>query len=161
MFAQSRIGKYMTMLLLTAPLWACGSEPQTAKETPVAEPQEVARPSNPGNPGEAVKLIGDPQKGAAIFAANCVSCHNTAGKGGIANPGSTDGTVPPLNPIDPTISSKDYKTFAENIDLFIQHGSAPEGKNPALKMLPFGDQKLLTQHQIADVIAYVIGLNKK
>ena len=88
-------------------------------------------------------------------------CHNAEGKGGIENPGATDGTVPPLNPIDPTLYSKDDKEFAQNIDLFIEHGSTPEGKNPQLKMLAFGEQGLLTQQQIADVIAFVIGLNKK
>ncbi len=83
------------------------------------------------------------------------------GKGGIANPGSEDGTVPALNPIDPTLYSKDARQFAQNIDLFIEHGSTPEGKNPPFKMTAFGAQRTLTQQQIADVIAYVIGLNKK
>ena len=90
-----------------------------------------------------------------------MKCHNAQGKGGIANPGSEDGTVPALNPIDLTMYSKAYKEFAQNIDLFIEHGSTPEGKNPPLQMPAFGAQRLLTQQQIADVIAFVIGLNKK
>jgi mono/diheme cytochrome c family protein len=123
--------------------------------------EEIARPSNPGGPGEAVNLTGDPKKGAEIFRLDCVGCHNLEGKGGFANPGSDDGTVPPLDPIDPTIYSKDYKTFATNLDLFIQHGSTPSGPDPGLIMPAWGDDKRLTQQQIADVIAYVISLNKK
>jgi mono/diheme cytochrome c family protein len=153
--------KRMAMVFLLVPLFACGSQSQTTEAPSTNDPAEVARPSNPGGPGEAIKLTGNPQQGADIFSANCLSCHNTEGKGGIPNPGSADGIVPALNPIDPTLYSKDYKTFATNIDLFIQHGSTPEGSNPPLRMLAFGDQNTLTQQQIADVIAYVISLNKK
>ena len=74
----------------------------------------------------------------------------------MANPGSTDTTVPPLNPIDPTLKSSDYKTVATNLDLFIEHGSTPEGTNPLRSMLPFGDNKTLTPQEIADVVAYVL-----
>jgi hypothetical protein len=68
--------------------------------------------------------------------------------------------VPPLNPIDPTLKSADYKEFATNLDLFIEHGSKPAGPNPARSMLPWGDKGLLTPQEIANVIAYVISLNK-
>jgi mono/diheme cytochrome c family protein len=156
-----KMGQRMAILFFVVSLWACGSKPQTAQAPAKPSPTEVTRPSNPGGAGEAVTLIGDPKKGADIFSTSCIKCHNAEGKGGIPNPGSADGTVPPLNPIDPTLYSKDYKTFAENIDLFIQHGSTPEGKNPAIKMPAVGEQKLLTQQQIADVIAYIISLNKK
>jgi mono/diheme cytochrome c family protein len=156
-----RIWKCIAILFLVVPLWACGSEPQTTQAPATTGPEEVARPSNPGGPGEAVKMAGDPKKGAEIFNASCIGCHRAKGRGGMPNPGSADGTVPPLNPIDPTLYSKDYETFAQNIDLFIQHGSTPEGNNPAVKMPAVGDQKRLTQQQIADVIAYIIGLNKK
>jgi mono/diheme cytochrome c family protein len=118
-------------------------------------------PSNPGGPGKAIELIGDAKKGAVVFRTNCTMCHNAEGKGGIANPGSADGTVPPLNPIDPTLHSKDAKEFARNIDLFIEHGSTPAGKSPVFKMTAFGELRVLTPQQIADVIAYVIALNKK
>ncbi len=76
------------------------------------------------------------------------------------NPDSDDGSVPTLNPIDPTIASKDPKVFATNLDLFIEHGSTPEGPSPALKMPAWGDAKTLTPQQIADVIAYIMSLNK-
>ena len=121
---------------------------------------DVAKPSNGGGPGEAVNLTGDATAGAAIFQQNCVGCHGDQGKGGVSNPGSTDGTVPALNPIDETLKSADFKTFATNIDLFIEHGSRPEGDNPTLQMKAFGDEKTMTPQQIADVIAYVISLNQ-
>ena len=138
--------------VLALALSACAS-----KDT---ESEEVARPSNGGGPGDAINLTGDATRGADIFANNCVACHGDQGTGGVANPGSDDKTVPSLNPIDPTLVSSDYKTFATNLDLFIEHGSTPEGESPALSMKPFGDQKLLTPQEIADVIAYVISLNQ-
>jgi mono/diheme cytochrome c family protein len=143
------------LLILAAFVAACGSK---ATEAPAGE--EV-KPSNPGGPGDAVNLKGDATAGEAVFKANCLSCHGDQGKVGIANPGSTDGTVPSLNPIDPGLYNADAKTFATNIDLFIEHGSTPEGDNPAKTMTAFGDQKTLTPQQIADVIAYVISLNQK
>ena len=120
---------------------------------------EIARPSNPGGPGDALNLTGDPNSGAQIFVANCQTCHAAQGKGGVANPGSDDGTVPPLNPIDPTIANADPKVFADNVDLFVEHGSTPDGTNPSVSMPAWGDKKALTPQQIADVIAYVISLN--
>jgi hypothetical protein len=68
--------------------------------------------------------------------------------------------VPALSPIDPTLKSADFTEFATNLDLFIEHGSTPAGPNPARKMLPWGDKDLLSPQEIADVIAYVISLNK-
>jgi mono/diheme cytochrome c family protein len=114
---------------------------------------KIARPSNPDGPGEAAAMAGNAKIGAKIFAANCMPCHGAEGKGGVPNPGSTDGTVPPLNPIDETMVSKDPKVFAYNIDLFVQNGSTPEGPNPAIRMPAWGADHLLEQEQIADVIA--------
>ena len=122
--------------------------------------EEVPEPSNPGSPGAAINLTGDPTAGATVFAANCATCHGEAGKGGVPNPGSSDGTVPPLNPIDPLLKDPDDKTFATNIDLFIQNGSVPEGPSPFRDMPGWGINNALTQQQIADVIAYIISLNK-
>ena len=127
---------------------------------PVASADGVARPSNPGGPGEAVDLTGDSAEGAKIFAANCIPCHGAEGVGGIANFGSTDGVVPALNPIDPTLIDPTYKTYASNLALFLQHGSKPEGTSPIFVMPAWGDLGTLTQQQIADVIAYIISLNK-
>ncbi len=130
----------------------------TPTETP-AQP-EVASPSNPGGPGDAVNLTGDPNAGKQVYVDECQLCHGTEGKGDILNPGSDDGTVPALNPIDSTLIGSDDKTNVANIDLFIQNGSTPPGVNPARLMPPFGAQNGLTQQQIADVIAYLISLNK-
>ncbi len=145
----------ITMLLLFSFLVACGAK---ATEAPAVE---VPKPSNPGGPGEAINLQGDATAGAVVFVDKCKECHGDEGKVGIENPGSTDGTVPSVNPIDEAMVSSDYKTFATNIDLFIEHGATPEGENPAKSMDAFGDKKELTPQQIADVIAYVISLNKK
>ncbi len=96
--------------------------------TGASETAEVARPSNAGGPGEAIDLTGDPKAGEQVFADNCQKCHGEKGVGGVDNPGSDDGTIPPLNPIDETMVDKDPKVFATNIDLFIEHGSTPEGE---------------------------------
>jgi hypothetical protein len=76
------------------------------------------------------------------------------------NPGSDDGTVPSLNPIDETLISSDTLTYAYNLDLFIQNGSRPAGVNPNRWMPPWGIKNALTQQEIADLIAYIISLNK-
>jgi mono/diheme cytochrome c family protein len=120
----------------------------------------VPRPSNPGGPGPALNLTGDPASGKEIFVANCAICHAAEGRGGNPNPGSADGTIPPLNPIDPLLKDPDVRTFFTNLDLFVEHGSTPKGVSPTFSMLPWGDKSLLTPQQIADVIAYVISLNK-
>jgi mono/diheme cytochrome c family protein len=109
--------------------------------------------------------MGHSMRGAAIVFRIAQRAHmrpvvcGYQGKGGVKNPGSDDGTVPPLNPIDETLVSKDPKVFAYNIDLFIQNGSTPEGDNPKLKMTDWGKSGALTQQQIADVIAYIMSLN--
>ncbi len=131
-----------------------------ATDTPAASNPEIARPSNAGGPGPALGLTGNAVAGQVVFETNCVRCHGQQGKGGVSNPGSDDGTVPSLNPIDSTLVSTDYKTFAYNLDLFLEHGSTPSGPSPILSMPNWGDSGKLQPQQIADVIAYVISLNK-
>ncbi len=112
--------------------------------------------------GPAATMMGDPLSGRAIFATNCAACHNKLGVGNLPNPNSNDGTVPPVNPIDPGFledSKGDPSIFAADLDLFLQHGSRPAGPNPTLSMPAWGDTKGLTQQQIADVEAYVMQLN--
>ncbi len=121
--------------------------------------EEVARPSNPGGPGPALNLVGDVQAGTQLFTDNCQKCHGPQGAGGVDNPGSDDGTIPPLNPIDSTMVNADTKVFAYNVDLFVEHGSTPSGPNPKQTMPAWGDDKKLTPQQIADLIAYVMSLN--
>lgn len=134
-------------------------EPTEAPPGPNEPTPEPARPSNEGAPGAAVGLQGNAQTGTGLFGANCAVCHGPEGLKGIPNPGSDDESVPPLNPIDPTMLSQDPKTFAENVDLFIEHGSVPAGPGPQIVMPSFGDSKLLTDQQIADIIAYVTTIN--
>ena len=140
--------KYVDMLTN----WVMNGMPQTADEASKLTPVPL--------PGAAINLTGDPVAGLAVFTAQCVQCHGVAGAQGVENPGSTDGTVPVLNPIDPEIKNADLKTFALNLDIYIQNGSVPEGTTPKLSMTDFGLTNFLTQQQIADVIAYVISLNK-
>ncbi len=131
------------------------------QQAKAAATTEVARPSNPGGPGPAIGLTGDPKAGEKVYVDSCQKCHGEKGVGEVENPGSDDGTIPPLNPIDETMVNKDPKVFATNIDLFIEHGSKPEGDKPKEVMAAWGDDKKLTPQQIADVIAYVISLNAK
>jgi len=102
-------------------------------------------------PGDAVNLTGDAVAGKTVYDGNCAKCHGAAGAGGVANPGSDEGTVPGLVPLDEEFNS------VTSMDIVIQHGAEAEG---TLKMAAYGDKKLLTQQQIADVIAYVLSLNK-
>ncbi len=130
-----------------------------AASAPAGAAAAATSPGPQGEPGMAVTIIGSAEHGAIIFAGTCSSCHGPQGTGGITNPGSKDGTIPLLNPIDRDEFSPDPKTFAEKIDLYIQHGSRPEGPNPQVSMLPFGDSNALTQQQIADLEAYILSLN--
>jgi len=129
-------------------------------ETPVKKSVEAAAAFEEKLPGHAAYTIGDAENGAVLFKERCASCHGLEGKGGVLNPGSHDGTVPALSPIDSLFFSTDPRYFAKNIDIYIQHGSVPEGTAPLLKMLPFGDSNALTQEEIANLEAYILSLNK-
>lgn len=142
------------VLLATLMLSACAPAAKPASE-------EAAVPSNGTANSDAINLTGDATNGKVVFEANCAACHGAEGKGGVANSGSDDGTVPGLNPMDNTIANADAKIFAKNVDMFINNGSTPAGSGPALKMPAFGKDKTLSSQDIADVIAYVISLNKK
>jgi mono/diheme cytochrome c family protein len=134
-------------------------EPTPTPLPPGAPTPEPARPSEPGAPGSAASQPGDPNRGQPAFGLYCASCHGPEGVQGIPNPGSDDGSVPVLNPIDPTIASQDPDTFAANVDLFIEYGSVPEGPGPLLMMPSFGAAKMLTDQEISDLIAYVMDTN--
>jgi mono/diheme cytochrome c family protein len=112
-----------------------------------------------GPPGEAAKLTGNWEQGKVLFARNFQSCHGPEGTDKVPNPGSDDGTVPPLNPIDFHLANKNPSIFAANIDRIIQHGSIPDGPHPVLFMPDWGDSKALSQQEIADLEAYVMHLN--
>jgi ubiquinol-cytochrome c reductase cytochrome b subunit len=112
-----------------------------------------------GPPGRAAYVIGSPERGVVVFTEVCISCHGPLGTDHIPNPGSEDGQVPPLNPINQNLFSRDPQAFAENLDRFLQHGSVPAGSGPKFRMLPFGDENSLTQQAISNVEAYVMQLN--
>jgi mono/diheme cytochrome c family protein len=131
----------------------------TFAPTKVPGQEEVARPHTSGGTGEAINLHGDVTAGQQVFVDHCQICHGLEGMDNVLNPGSDDGTIPPLNPIDSTLVSSDYFTFAYNLDLFLENGSVPEGPNSTFQMPPWGKLGMLTQQEIADVIAYVISLN--
>jgi len=154
-----KVNLYITVIgLLLVLLTACGG-------APTEDTSGVARPSTKGGPGDAVNLAGDPVAGKQIFDTDCVACHGTDGKGGVENPGSDDGTVPSLNPVEADLWNPDFKTFAYNADLFIEHGSMPDHNDPSVlpqkRMVAWGDSGVLKPQDIADVIAYIYSLNKK
>lgn len=134
-------------------------EPTPTPLPPNAPTPEPARPSNPGEAGQAASMAGDIGNGQEYFGLYCSACHGPEGVQGIPNPGSDDGSVPVLNPIDSTIVDPSADIFAVNVDLFIEHGSVPEGEVPRLVMPSFGDSHMLSQEQIADLIAYIMSLN--
>jgi ubiquinol-cytochrome c reductase cytochrome b subunit len=119
----------------------------------------AAKPGPHGENGFALSIIGSADHGELLFEQTCAACHGMQGTDKVPNPGSDDGHVPSLNPVDRDIFNKDPKTFAATIDRYIQHGSRPEGPSPSLVMLPFGDTRALTQQQIADIEACVMKLN--
>jgi mono/diheme cytochrome c family protein len=154
-------------LVLVASLFLLFSCTRTAKPAAVQaqpaaeiEAREEA-PPGPGKVGPAVTLTGDVARGALVFGASCADCHGKGGEGKVLNPGSTDGTVPPLNPIDPAVASANHKTFVDNIDIYIEHGSKPEGLSPRFSMPAFGEAQKLKPQQIADVIAYTISIGRR
>jgi ubiquinol-cytochrome c reductase cytochrome b subunit len=131
--------------------------PAKASPPEPARKKEVIGPH--GIPGPAASMIGNADLGAVTFKNICQACHGPEGTDKIPNPGSDDGTVPPLNPIDRHLFSENARIFADHIDRLIQHGSIPAGPDPVIHMLPFGDTHTLTQAQIANVEAYVLELN--
>ena len=158
--AAAKVDRTPVPTLVPATLPALKPNLVSAYSTPDDTGADIARPSNPGGPGAAVDLTGNADAGKDIYTVNCERCHAVEGKGGVLNPGSEDETIPPLNPIDSTIVNADNKVYATNIDLFIEHGSTPSGTVPNLFMPAWGDTGALQPQQIADVIAYIISLNK-
>jgi mono/diheme cytochrome c family protein len=137
-----------------------GAGKSSAAQAPAfADRSKIPASGKQGPPAEAATLAGKWKQGEALFKKWCESCHGPRGTDKVKNPGSDDGTVPPLNPIDPALATKSPSTFAANIDRYIQHGSIPEGPKPELFMPNWGDSRSLSQREIADVEAYVMRLN--
>ena len=164
MTTKSKSARIIALALLILPVHLrCGlALGADALEKPIAAPAEEgpARPSNPGGTGPAVSLTGNAGNGAVLYRASCEKCHGPEGQGAVPNPGSTDGTVPALNPIDPSIAGISVPEFVTNTDLFLEHGSRPDGPKPEQEMPAWGDSKILEPQQLADLIAYIVLLNK-
>jgi len=135
------------------------SDSGAARTTQGGSPAAPAAGPQLGPPGQAAYMIGSARHGRGLFARHCQECHGVDGREGVLNPGSADGTVPVLNPIDSSLADPDPEIFAENIDRFIQHGATPAGPHPARSMPAFGTGNVLTQEEIADIEAYVLRLN--
>jgi ubiquinol-cytochrome c reductase cytochrome b subunit len=133
---------------------AASSAPAAAREAKTAEPA-----GDRGQPGRAAYIIGSAERGAEVFRKHCSACHGQEGVTNVLNPGSTDGKVPNLNPIDRDDYRSEAQAFAEIVDRYIQHGSVPAGPKPAIRMPVFGDTSVLTQQEIANVEAYILKLN--
>jgi ubiquinol-cytochrome c reductase cytochrome b subunit len=128
--------------------------------SPVQATEKKASPKCPPEHAvQALFLVGNPSRGEVLFNKNCTRCHGPEGTDRVPNPGSSDGTVPPLNPIDRAIYNPDPITFARHIDQYIQHGSVPPGPHPEKSMPAFGDDLMLTQQMISELEAYVLSLN--
>jgi ubiquinol-cytochrome c reductase cytochrome b subunit len=132
--------------------------PGASGDLSAGTPPAVERSPGTAEP-PAPNFVGNAGHGGLLFGQFCQRCHGTRGEGGVRNPGSEDGTVPPLNPIDRELFDAVPREFAVKIDPFIQHGSTPPGPRPTLRMPAFGDTNTLTQEQISNLEAYVLGLN--
>ncbi len=155
---------------ITAPTTVAQAPTATSTLPPTATSTAVAPTSAPvaggpvpncgkpncTQPGAALNLIGSAANGAQLYVANCKKCHGDQGKGGINNPGSSDGTIRALNPIEPAFKIGNFRL---NLDLFIEHGSIPAGPSPVNVMDAWGDKGKLNPQQIADLIAYIVSLN--
>jgi mono/diheme cytochrome c family protein len=134
------------------------TRPSAATTSAGAEPP-LPPPGQQGPPGLAARMIGNADLGRHLYGQFCLYCHGKDGAGGIANPGSAAQVVLPLRPIDRALFSKEPLNFAENIDRYIQHGSASPGPSPAMDMPAFGSTHALTQQQIANLEAYALQIN--
>ena len=144
---------------VTKPSGAAGQKEGSPFLPAFADRARVPASGKQGPPGKASKMTGSRKMGAALFVRYCQSCHGPEGTGKVPNPGSDDGTVPALNPIDPALSDKKAPVFAGKIDRYMQHGSLPDGSGPALFMPDWGDSKTLSQKDIASVEAYIMYIN--
>jgi mono/diheme cytochrome c family protein len=153
-FEEETMSRLSVLVIGVLMLAAAGCGSSSAAPDPNAP-----KPSNAGGVGEAVTLQGDAANGEQIFATTCAPCHGPQGTGSVLNDGAEEPEVPALNPIEDAFKNSDTGVFAANLDLFLEHGSTPAG-TPSRIMMAYGDNQLLTPQQIADVIAYIISLNK-
>ncbi len=146
MSARSTLMTVVLGLLLSA----CGGE-ETKAPAPSAAPAATApAPAAPAAPAvPAAAITPDAAKGAALYAANCASCHGLRGDG--------DGPVgAALDPKPVKHSDGAYMNALTNTHLFkvIKEGGPSVGKSAM--MAPWGG--VLSDAQIWDVVAFVHSL---
>ncbi|GAB4389274.1 MAG: hypothetical protein Kow0025_13640 [Thermodesulfovibrionales bacterium] len=141
-----------------APGGTAPAPPETAKEAGPEYPRPRSQ-ADPTRTGPAAYVVGSVEHGRKLYREHCARCHGEDGRETLPNPGSEDGRVPVLNPVEPELFSGDPDAFAENLDRFLEHGSVPEGPAPALAMPAFGDDRSLSEGMISNIIAYVMDLN--
>jgi ubiquinol-cytochrome c reductase cytochrome b subunit len=138
-------------------------------DPPTSTEPNVPATGRQGPPGRAAYLVGQtiqgigtlgaPMHGKLLYDKWCQRCHGQNGRDDVNNPGSDDGTVPPLSPIDRALYNENPVTFAVTIDRYIQHGSMPAGPHPEQHMPAWGDDLKLTQEMISEIEAYILRLN--
>ena len=103
------------------------------------------------SPAGGQPLPGDPVKGAALYGANCATCHGSALGGGIG---------PSLNPIEklPKISDPLDPTFL--IDIITNGRTAQPGDPRSTNMPAKGGNANLTDQDVKDLAAYIILQNR-
>jgi mono/diheme cytochrome c family protein len=103
--------------------------------------------SSPSPAGSAVPLPGDPTKGAALYGANCASCHGASLTGGIG---------PALNPIEklPNVANPLDPAFLIDI---ITKGRVHQPGDPRQTDMPAkGGNSALTEQDVKDLASYII-----
>jgi len=107
--------------------------------------------SSPSPSASAAPLPGDPAKGAALFGANCASCHGASLTGGIG---------PALNPIEKLPGVADALDPAFLIGI-ITNGRVPQAGDPRQTQMPAkGGNLSLTDQDVKDLAAYIIEQNR-
>jgi mono/diheme cytochrome c family protein len=106
--------------------------------------------SSPSPSASAAPLPGDPTKGAALYGANCASCHGASLTGGIG---------PALNPIEklPNVANPLDATFLIGI---ITNGRIHQPGDPRQTDMPAkGGNSALTEQDVKDLASYIIQQN--
>ena len=107
--------------------------------------------SSPTPSGGPAPLPGDPAKGAALYAANCTSCHGASLGGGIG---------PALNPIAKLPGVPDGLDPAFLISI-ITNGRKHQAGDPGTVDMPVkGGNPSLTDQDIKDLAAFIIDQNR-
>jgi mono/diheme cytochrome c family protein len=101
-------------------------------------------------PSPTIALPGDPAAGAAVYTANCTSCHGVSLEGGI-------GAV--LNPIDKIPGVANPLDPAFLIDIITNGRVAKSGDPRTTNMPAKGGSTTLTDQNIKDVAAFIIQQN--